>query len=759
MRLQNIHNNDSEIIIFERDENGKQSICRKKDFFPYFYEPAQEVGTYTTYDRKKARIVYCTKPNEVKKKRSDYSYESDVLFVKRYIIDKIEKIEKTKLRYMMLDIEIKTEDLPKPKEEKKADGMITCITTYDNLKNEYKTFYIEDYSSEYEMLDAFCKYVKDTAPDILLGWNMLDFDYPYLFYRIPDFAQKISPIGQVRYIEKDYYYPAGISILDFLGLYHKFTLGKKDSYALDVVAQDELGYESWGETDFANDLEHVKEKNILDVKKMVELQHKNNILEFYDEIRILSTCLWEDLQPIRNDYGGWQSNNSKIIDMLILREAKKLGVVLPKKPSDNELESFEGAYREAFKTGAFFNITKYDLGSAYPTMIMDFKLDPANVRETKEENCVKLDIKAREDSNITDTYYFKQNDKVTLPSAVRRLIVIKNDLKAKVKATPQESEEYKIVNIAYDSIKSVINSAYGVMGNRFFRMYDKRVAETTTFLVRDVLQYVQHEIEQRGYEVIYVDTDSLFVNTAENINPLLNELITKWGKEKYGKEDISLKFDYEGKFEKLLILAKCRYIGYIEKKGKIEKEIKGVEVKRKDSTKYMKAFQDNLIDLILNKTSKEEVIKWIDLKLSTFRDEPITDIAVPCKVGRKDYKNIPVFVRALENTQQIIDFKKRIGEKFYYIYVIPTKKDGEKAKEYNKRDVLAFDAKVQEHVDLINYEKMMDRNIFNKVEVILEAMNWIDEFEEIRNKYINPKKKRKSKSLAECGNSNEEDEE
>ena len=161
----------------------------------------------------------------------------------------------------------------------------------------------------------------------------------------------------------------------------------------------------------------------------------------------------------------------------------------------------------------------------------------------------------------------------------------------------------------------------------------------------------------------------------------------------------------------------------------------------------MKKFQEGLIDLLLiDRAEKENVLTWIEDKLDKFKEAPIEDIAVPCKINRTDYKNVPIFVRALNNTQAIDKtFQKRIGEKYYYIYVIPVKRDEEKAKDCKKRDVLAFDKDKKDHITLINYEMMMDRNVFNKVQVILDAMNWGDDFEQLRNKYIKPKIKRTKK--------------
>ena len=279
---------------------------------------------------------------------------------------------------------------------------------------------------------------------------------------------------------------------------------------------------------------------------------------------------------------------------------------------------------------------------------------------------------------------------------------------------------------------------------------------------------------RKGYEVIYVDTDSVFIQSDEDLTELLNDLVQEWGQVNFGKEKINIEFDYEGIFEKILILTKCRYIGYIDKGKGIEEEIKGVEAKRKDSTKFMKKFHRELMDKILNKVSKDDIMQWIKLQILKLQQAPLEDIAFPCKRASKEYKNKPIFIRALENSS---GFDKKIGEPYYYIYVIPESyeikekeatliqtynKDGlekgfknltpkrlETAKEVHgmglsedeliekgiiktetvevkgkARDVMAFDAKKKTHIHHIDWDKMIDRNIYMKLDTIFEAMGW-----------------------------------
>ena len=222
----------------------------------------------------------------------------------------------------------------------------------------------------------------------------------------------------------------------------------------------------------------------------------------------------------------------------------------------------------------------------------------------------------------------------------------------------------------------------------------------------------------------------------------------------------------------MILLTKCRYDA-IKDDG--ERETKGVESKRKDSTKFMVDFQKELFNKIHDDTPKEKIFVWIKQQMKEIKYAPLQDVAFPCRLAKdpKGYKNKPIFCRALENTPEL---DAKIGESFYYIYVkqqeerdiktvIKIKNNFEKEgisyqdieldqnlsrkegieyakKKWNKkfdskeisvlhqkekpRDVIAFDEDNQEHVHIgyVDWKRIIERNILRKLETIFEAMNW-----------------------------------
>ena len=696
MGLLNIHNLNREVVLFLRKENGTQEIIKDSSFFPFYYEYDAQ-GKFKGYDGTPLKKVLVSKPSDVRENRSLGSFGSDISFKKLYLTHKVKEISKSPIRYCFIDIEIQTKEIP---DIKLAKAPITCISVYDSFDKETVTFWIKDYETETVMLDEFIFYLKKCSPDLILGWNV-SFDYNYLHNRIKNFARRISPINQDRWASEDYKFPAGISILDYMSLFKKVFM-REASYALNSISQKYLNDADWGDTNFSVVTDDIKEKNINDVNRLVKLETKFNLLAYFDEIRRLTKVQWEDLY-----------HNSAIIESLLFEEAKKKNIVLPNKQENIENSSFEGATRESSKTGALFGVGKYDLESAYPSMIINFCLDFANIVKEKGENTIEV-----------DGLHFTQNPDALVPSMVRQILTLKNNLKKELAEKP--SEELKL---KYNAIKAVANSAFGAFGNQYFRLFDNRITSSITYLVRDLLMYTKDELAKKGIETVYWDTDSIFTNTTEQVLPFLNETIQTWGK-KYGKEKIELKYDYEGYFESLFLLAKCRYIGYLNKKGKgkIEQEIKGVEVKRVSSSKFEAQFQEKLINKILEKKTRQEIEKFIEEEKKALRKAPLEDIAFPCKLSNKEYKANPIQKRCTDNSRIVFgEFKAGVGEVFYYAFV-----KGFGYDKINKEiNVLAFN-KGKNNIprDRVDFEEMERRNINSKVEAVFSAMSWIQNDDE-----------------------------
>lgn len=724
--IQNISNLGSTIFLFCREKDNSLKIIEDKKFLPYFYEPTSDKESdAVSIFGEPLKKIYCTTPGEVYKMKSSDAYEADVSYCKRYILDKINKFEKSNPRILFLDIEVDAKELPHPKEDGKLDDSITVIRFFDNYTQKYKSWRLDKWDSEYNMLEDFCQVVKKLSPDIITCWNS-SFDYFCLFHRIEDFPKKISPINSCHW-RKGCEMPAGVSIVDMMGLYAKYTLHKKDSYALMNVANDELNYDFEDDFDFT-DINIADGKNKLDVEKMVKLNEKLKLFDYFDEIRLISRCDWEDLPSEMRAY-QWQSNNSKIIDMLALEEAKKLNVVLPSKKTGDDIEKgdVEGAFRETFGTGLYKNLAKVDLSGAYPQAIIDFSLSPENYKIKSNSNTIKIDVLSRETQELKETYYVEQNQRAILPVLTSRLLTMKNELKKELNSLIKDTLEHKQCQIAYDSRKALVNSAFGVFGMPFFRLYDEKVANCITFLVRDLLHFIDKKLNDNEIKVQYFDTDSVFYHGKEDITEQLNEWAIEWAMDRYNNNKINITFDFEGFFSSIFIQALCRYRGRLETSKGQKIETKGIQMKRKDTSKWVKNFQEKLYDKILDGNYKEIILSYIKNQIEDMKQANIKDIALPVKINKKveDYKTTPKWLKPLEEAQKLVpEFNKTIGDRFYIIYCKSVEK-------------IALGNKYYEHIkrEDIDWNAMLEKNIFNILVPIFKGLNWSIELLELAESY------------------------
>ena len=124
MKLINIYNTRRTIYLFCRDDNGQLQIRTITDFFPYFYEPDQE-GVCMSYNGVPLRKIFVSEPSSVPKQRGINSFEADILFTRRYMIDKINVLEKCPIKYAFIDIEALADELPSVQEAKHT---VSCIS-------------------------------------------------------------------------------------------------------------------------------------------------------------------------------------------------------------------------------------------------------------------------------------------------------------------------------------------------------------------------------------------------------------------------------------------------------------------------------------------------------------------------------------------------------------------------------------------------------------------------------------------------------
>ncbi|MCL9813146.1 DNA polymerase domain-containing protein [Natranaeroarchaeum aerophilus] len=351
--------------------------------------------------------IYGRTPRDVGEVRDDFDhYEADILFPNRFLIDKdiqsgvevpvrrdeegalivaheeVEAAEMTATpRVNTFDLEVDDRHgFPEPDD---AEQPIICLASHDSYDDEYilwlydapvggvdapealagydpltdeADYKVRSFDSEEAMLEAFLDYLEETDPDVTTGWNFEDFDAPYLVNRLENLglaSDRLSRVGEVWAGGWGGPDIKGRVVFDLLYAYKRTQFTELESYRLDAVGEQELGVGKERYTGDIGDLweqdpEQLLEYNLRDVELCVELDRKQNIVEFWDEVRTFVGCKLEDA-PTPGD----------AVDMYVLHKVHG-NFALPSK-GKHEGEDYEGGAVFDPITGVKENVTVLDL--------------------------------------------------------------------------------------------------------------------------------------------------------------------------------------------------------------------------------------------------------------------------------------------------------------------------------------------------------------------------------------------------------------
>jgi DNA polymerase elongation subunit (family B) len=376
------------------DKLGYQTFPYKT--FNYAYAPAER-GQSTALDGTKVTKIY-----EFQKDDPAY-YETDVPETTRILVDLYSESDLPSEGHVVLTFDIEVEMETGLPDVEKAENEITAIALHDGPTDTYYALVldkegklqntikkdnriIKSFKSERELLNAFLTVYEHINPSILTGWNIDAFDVPYLFNRLVNVlgkqnAYRLSPIRDGFYSPyRKKWSLAGVSILDYITLYKKFTYSLMPSYALNYIAKKELGrekiaYEGSLDDLFKEDLEKFIEYNIVDVELVVEFDRKLQYIDLCRGICHAGHVPYEDYMF-----------SSKYLEGACLNYLKKRNLVAPNKPADRreQMEAlkesgeqgFIGAYVKDPIPGKYDWLYDLDLTSLYPSIIMTLNISP-----------------------------------------------------------------------------------------------------------------------------------------------------------------------------------------------------------------------------------------------------------------------------------------------------------------------------------------------------------------------------------------------
>ena len=452
----------------------------------------------------------------------------------------------------------------------KADKEITAITLRKNGQNivfgcgEYiehapNIKYIRC-KDEYELLDKFVKVWNHPTwkPDVVTGWNIEFFDIPYTVNRIKMVlgdaeAKKLSPWGildekevEFRGKQNQSYNPAGIAVLDYYQLYRKFMFGNQESYKLDYISQVELGEKKIDYSEYGSLLELYKnnfqkfiEYNIHDCVLVDRLDEK---LKFIEQVMALAYDAKVNYQDTMTTVRPW--------DVIIHNYLLDRRIVIPQfTPSREEFELI-GGYVKEVKPGLSKWVVSFDLNSLYPHLIMQYNISPETFVGRSDRFPSIDDIikhpeakysKAAPDGKSTcaiaaNGCYYRKDKQGFLPALMEKMYddrveYKKKMIEAKKRYEQTHSREDEMLIARYHNMqmakKIQLNSAYGALGNRYFRWFSFNNAEAITMSGQLSIRWIEQKMNEymnkicKTKDVDFVvasDTDSIYV-TFERLIP------------------------------------------------------------------------------------------------------------------------------------------------------------------------------------------------------------------------------------------------
>ena len=801
-------------------DNGKH-FSDREEFHPTFFVPSKKKRSkWKTLDGK---LVEPVKPGTIKDCREFIDKYSQVQgfnvygnerYVHQYIAENYPqdeiKFDLSKIKLVTIDIEVAAEsgfpDVFNVAEEllliTVQDYNTKFITTFGS--RPYKTnpnrknYRYVDCHNEKGLIDTFLRWWQDHTPEVVTGWNCELYDIPYLVGRVErlfgeKYAKKFSPWGIVRRNEiriqgRDNiaYDIAGVSIMDYLDLYRKSpATPNQESFRLDHIALMELGQQKLDHSEFdtfrefyTKNWQKFVDYNIVDVELVDKLE---------DKLKLIDLCCTRaydakiNFSDVAFQVRTW--------DAIIFNYLKKKNIVIPQKDRNQKDEKYAGAYVKEPKPGKYDWVVSFDLNSLYPHLIMQYNISPETLLDQKHPSAT-VDRLLNQEIEIDGDYavcangaQFKKDKKGFLPELMEkmyneRVIFKKRMIKAKkaYEKTPTKDLEKEIArcNNVQMSKKIALNSAYGAIGNQYFRYYKLANAEAITLSGQVSIRWIENKMNQKmnkilkTEEVDYViasDTDSIYLHcgplveavykgrekTTEGVVSFLNK-VCEVELEPYIESSYQELADYVNAYDQKMIMkreniadrgiwtAKKRYIlnvwdseGVRYEKAKLK--IMGIEAIKTSTPAPCRKYLKDAFSLLMTGT-EDEVISYIEECREKFKSLPPEDVAFPRSVSQIDKwksssdmynKGCPIHVRGAILYNHWTRKKKlnnkyasiQSGEKIKFCYL--------KTPNWMHENVISFiqdfptELELNKHVD---YELQFNKSFMEPIKVILDCIGW-----------------------------------
>lgn len=800
-------------LLFRYVNNG-QSYKSRVSLGPKLYVESNKPTNFKSLEGKHLQEMSFTDLNEAQefvdkyKEVQNFSIFGQTQFQYQYISNEYPgeiKWDKDLIKVFSIDIETATEEgfpnLDTANEE------ILLITIKDNYHKQIVTFGTRDYTSTREdakylkstdealMLKNFIYFWQQNCPDVITGWNINGFDIPYLVTRIKrvlgdSWVNKLSPWEIVR-DKKIYangrnitgYTFVGISTLDYLELYQKFTYQNQESYRLDYIASVELGdkklenpYENFKDF-YTKDWDTFVKYNIHDTELVDRLEDKMKLIDLVFTLAFQSKINFEDVySPVRM----W--------DVIIYNYLRDRNIVIPLKEDNTKSEAFEGAYVKDPLIGQHKWVASFDLNSLYPHLIMQYNMSPETLSDVRlDVDVEKLLAETPIDKSklvglalTANGWCYSKEQKGFLPALMEEMYVNRTKFKKMQLKAEQEYEHTKNEELQKEisrcknlqmAMKIALNSAYGAIGNRYFRYYDLRIAEGITtsgqlsirWMANKLNSFMNKTMKTEGKDyVIAIDTDSIYL-TLENlvekvcVGKSVEDKIKFMDKTcesvfqpfiDHGYQELAeymnaysqkMQMKREVLADKGIWVAKKRYVLNVHNSEGVqyaEPKIKvmGLEMVKSSTPAVIRSKLKETLKVILYQ-NEAALQKFVSNFREEFNKLPVEEIAFPRSVSAvNEYKGEPIYKKGtpihVRGSLLFNHYLKQMGltkkyqpigngDKIKFVYV--------KGRNPFNENVIAFNTVLPDEFGLysyIDYDLQFEKVYLDAVDIIIRSLGW-----------------------------------
>ena len=803
-----------------RGYEGGSSFSYRVPFNPTLYVASKNYSDWKTLEGDCVEPIKLGSINDakdfIKKYREvdDFDIYGNTRYLYQYITeehpeDEI-KYDTSRIRIFNIDIETAAENgFP---DIESADQEILAISIKDSYTGRIIVFGARPFDNknsevdymhfrtEESMLNAFLGYWNENYPDVITGWNVQLFDIPYIARRITRVlgeksAKSLSPWKLISsreiYIKgrKQIAYDLpGISTLDYLELYRKFTYTNQESYRLDHICMVELGERKLDHSEFdtfkefyEKDWQKFIEYNIHDVRLVDKLDDKMKLLDLAFTMAYDAKVNYEDV-----------FSQVRMWDNYIYCELNKRKIAIPPKRDALKDAKYAGAYVKEPKTGRYDWVVNFDLNSLYPHHIMQYNISPETLTDDRHPTVTVDKILQQEveiDGDLAvcaNGAQYRRDIQGFLPLMMQKMYDSRVIFKKKMIKAKQQYEKTPTVELMKEisrcnniqmAKKISLNSAYGAIGNEHFRYYRLANAEAITLSGQVSIRWIENKMNaylnkllttDKVDYVIASDTDSIYLNLGPVVDKFFSnksddknkivELLDKVCKDKL-EPFINASYEelatYVNAYDQKMIMkreniadrgiwtAKKRYILNVwDSEGVRYKEpkmkIMGLETARSSTPQY---FRDKLyaaFKIIIGKTN-DELISFVNAVRTETKEQGQEGVAFPRGVNnlekyrsRTDIycKGTPIHVRGALLYNDFVR-KNKLEHKYPYI------QEGEKIKFiYLKtpnplhENCVSFFSTIPPEMNLdkyVDYQLQFEKSFLEPLKNVLQCVGWTHE--------------------------------